>query len=320
MNRMFPKIKENIKNHNIIFIFLKTARDYAFYALNKISNYQLEKIRFYKKVGYHLNLNYPKSYNEKIVWKKIYDRNPLLPVTTDKYRVRSYLKEILGEKKAEEILIPLLYVTNKPETIPFERLPSAFIIKPNHTSGQNIIIKNGHFEKKQMVKTCRRWLKTTYGLEKLEWANQINRRKIIIEKLLIDDDGKIPKDFKFHMFHGKCKLIRVIFDRINIGSASTFDEKWNFLSVKKLHRPQGPKIKKPKNYKRMLELAEKLSVDFDYVRVDLYNLNGKIYFGELTHYPASGTKKFDPISFDYELGQHWKIEPEYWKNNQTLKK
>ena len=107
---------------------------------------------------------------------------------------------MLGEEKAKEILIPLSYVTNQPETIPFERLPSAFIVKPNHTSGRNIIVENGHFNKKEIIKTCQRWLKIPYGLEKLEWAYQPIKRKIIIEKLLHEDDGKIPKDFKFYIF------------------------------------------------------------------------------------------------------------------------
>ena len=318
MNKIYKKTKEKIKNSNFLFIVLKTIRDYSFYFLNKIFNYKLEKIRFYKEVGYQLNLKNPKSFHEKIVWKKINDRNPLLPITTDKYKVRSYIKKVLGEEKAKEILVPLLYITDQPETIPFERLPSAFIVKPNHTSGRNIIVENGHFNKKEIIKTCRRWLKTSYGLEKLEWAYQPIKRKIIIEKLLRDDDGNIPKDFKFYMFHGKCKSVHVsvhlIFDRKDNHSRSYFDEKWNFLSVKRSPSPLGPKIKKPKKYEIMLELAEKIAEAFDFVRVDFYNLNGKIYIGELTHYPASGTGKFEPQSFDFELGKYWKIKPKYWEN------
>jgi hypothetical protein len=305
MNKTYEQIKEKIKNNNFLFIVLITIRAYSIYFLNKISNYQIEKIRFYKELGYQLNLKDPKSYNEKIVWKKINDRNPLLPITADKYQVRSYIKEVLGEEKAKKILIPLLYVTNQPESIPFERLPSAFMVKPNHTSGRNIIVENGHLNQEEIINTCRRWLKTPYGLEKLEWAYQPLKRKIIIEKLLHDDDGKIPKDFKFHMFHGKCKLVQVTFERMNNPYMSFFDEEWNFLLVKKPNRLHGPKIKKPKNYEIMLELAEKLSQPFDYVRIDLYNLNGKIYFGELTHYPGSGTIKLDPSFFDFELGKYW---------------
>ena len=317
MNTIYQKMKEKIKNNHFLFIVFITMRAYGFYFINKISNYQLERRRFYKKLGYPLNLKNPKSFNEKIIWKKIHDRNPLLPVTADKYQVRSYLKEILGEEKAKEISIPLLYVTDQPKTIPFERLPHDYIIKANHASGFTIVVENGQANQKEIIKTCRRWLKTPYGLRKLEWAYQPIKRKIIIEKLLREDDGSILKEFLFHMFHGKCKLVQVRFDRMNhydSRSLSFFDEKWNFLSVKIPSLPQGPNIKKPENYEIMLELAEKLSKPFDYVRVDLYSLNGKIYFGELTHYPASGTGKWEPSSFAFELGKHWKIEPGYWKN------
>ena len=315
MNKIYKKTKEYIKSNHFLFIVLVIIRAYSFYFINKISNYKLEKIRFYKKLGYQLNLKYPKSFNEKVIWKKIYDRNPLLSITADKYEVRSYIKKVIGEERAEEILIPLLYVTDKPETIPFERLPSAFIVKPNHTSGRSIIVENGHFNQEEIIKICRRWLKIPYGLEKLEWAYQPIKRKIIIEKLLYKDDGSIPNQFNFYMFHGKCKSIHVIFgNKINNPPISFFDEEWNFLSVKKPNRLPGLKIKKPKNYKIMLKLAEKISKDFDHVRVDLYNLNEKIYFGELTHYVASGTIKLDPSSFEFELGKYWKIREEYWKN------
>ena len=310
MNKIYEKTKENIKNNHFLFMVLIAIRAYGFYFFNKISNYQLEKIRFYKKVGYRLNLKNPESFNEKIVWKKINDRNPLLSVTSDKYKARSYLRKVLGEEKAEEILIPLLHVTDKPETIPFERLPSAFIVKPNHASGHKIIVENSHFNQKEIIKTCRKWLKTPYGLEKMEWMYQPIKRKIIIEKLLREKDGKIPKRYNFQMFHGKCKLVHaIIVNKKNNTSVTSFDEKWNFSSVKITNYAQEPKIKKPENYKIMLELAEELSKPFDFVRVDLYNINGKIYFGELTHYPASGTGKFEPQSFDFELGKYWKIKP-----------
>ena len=318
MNQIIQKTKEKIKKHNLLFVIFIAVRAYSLYFLNRISNYKLEKIKFYKELGYQLNFKNPKSFNEKIIWKKINDRNPLLPVTADKYQVRSYLQEVLGEEKAEEICIPLLYVTDKPETIPFDKFPSSFIVKPNHASGRNIIVENGYFDKKEIIKTCRRWLNTPYGLEKLEWAYQPIKRKIIIEELLYDEDGNVPKRFKFHIFHGKCKLIRVFFGKKH-ASLSHFDEKWNFLPVKMSTLPQEPKIRKPKNYKSMLSLAKKLAEPFDYIRVDLYNLNGKIYFGELTHYPNSGGSRFEPNSFDFELGKHWKIEPKYWKNKSKIK-
>jgi len=314
MNLLYKILKEKIKNNDFLFIALYTIRAYIYNFINRISYYQIERRGFYKNLGYQSNLKHPHSYNEKILWKKIYDRNPLLPITADKYQVRSYLKEILGKAKAEEILIPLLYVTDRPETIPFDRLPPNFIVKPNHASGFYTIVEKGNLNKHALIKTCQKWLSTTYALEKLEWAYQPIRRKILIEELLIDNDGDLPKRFKFHMFHGKCKLIHVFFGRNNHFSLSHFDEKWNFLPVRLSSIAQGPRIVKPKSYEMMLKLAEELAQPFDYVRVDLYNIGKKIYFGELTHYPESGRGKFEPDSFDFKLGKFWKILPRYWKN------
>jgi hypothetical protein len=311
MNPIYQKLKKIIKNHDFLFVILITFRGYFYDFLNRISNYYLEKKRFYKKVGYPLHLKNPRSFHEKIIWKKIYDRNPLLPITSDKYEVRSYIKEILGEEKAKKILIPILYVTDKPDTIPFERLPSNFIIKANHGSGFNIIVKDGNFNKEKIIKTCQRWLKIPYGLEKLEWAYQPIKRKIVIEKLLCKNDGNKLRRFSFYMFHGSCKSIHVMLEERNNTLVSFFNERWDFLSANNPNRSQGPKLKRPKNYEIMLEIAEKLSKAFDHVRVDLYSFGGRIYFGELTHYTESGQGKFEPQSHDFELGKYWRIKSKY---------
>ena len=317
MNALCQRIKAQIKKHHSLYLLIYHIKIYGLYLINRLSHYQLEKRRFYRKLGYHLNLKNPKSYNEKIVWKKIYDRNPLLPVTADKYQVRSYIKEVLGEEQANEILIPLLYVTDKPEIIPFEKLPPVFIIKPNHASGRYIIMENGNFNKEEIIVTCKKWLVNPFGLDRLEWAYLPIKRKIVIEELLSEDNGRLLKEYLFYMFNGKCKFVQVRLDRINYYdsySLSFFDEKLNFLPVKIPNFRLGEKIEKPKNYYKMLELAEKLAEPFDHVRMDFYNLNGKIFFGEFTHYTASGMGKYEPKSFCYELGKHWKIEPGYWEN------
>jgi len=317
---MLMPIKNRIHRNVFLYGISRNVKTYLIYFFNILTNYSIEKARFYKLLGYKLDLKNPKTFNEKIIWKKIHDRNPLLPVTADKYEVRSYVKEALGEEKAKEILIPLLYVTNKPETIPFNELPIPFIIKPNHSSGKYIIIKDKKYDKEEIIRTCRKWLKTSYGLEKLEWAYQPIKRKIVIEKLLLDEEDKIPQDYKLHMFHGKCKLVKVVFDRMTELSLSYFDPNWHFIPNKDSNEITEPKMEKPKNYEVMLKIAQALSASFDFVRVDLYNLDGKVYLGELTHYPTSGTRNFDPKCLDFELGKHWAIKPKYWENNHSTKK
>jgi len=311
---MLMPIKNRIHRNVFLYGISRNVKTYLIYFFNILTNYSIEKARFYKLLGYKLDLKNPKTFNEKIIWKKIHDRNPLLPVTADKYEVRSYVKEALGEEKAKEILIPLLYVTNKPETIPFNELPIPFIIKPNHSSGKYIIIKDKKYDKEEIIRTCRKWLKTPYGLEKLEWVYQPIKRKIVIEKLLIDKEGKIPKDYKLHMFHEKCIFTLIIFGRMDSIGRIYFDKNWDILSFEGNVSSQDLKMEKPRNYKVMLKIAQKLSASFDLVRVDLYNLDGKIYFGELTHYPESGIRKYDPKYFDFELGKYWNLKTNCWES------
>jgi len=322
MNKFYQKIKERIKENYFIYIILINARANVFYFLNKVFGYFYTKRKFYKKMGYPLNLKNPQSFHEKLVWKKIHDRNPLLSVTADKYQVRSYIKEVLGEEQAKEILVPLLYVTDKPQIIPFKRLSLPCILKPNHASGRNIIIENGNYIQKELVNTCKKWLQIPYGLDKLEWAYQSIRRKIVIQKLLKDENGKLPEiEYKFYIFHGKCEIIRVDSDLncdLHHLRRVFFKADWKLLDVTSNNRKRGPYINSPGNLSKMIKIAEKLSRPFDFVRVDLYNINGKIYFGELTHYPASGMDKFVPQSFDFRLGKYWKIEKGYWKKNNEL--
>jgi hypothetical protein len=282
---------------------LRLIYEYYYFFTDRLFGYRAEKTRFFKAKGYELNLENPATFSEKLVWKKLYDRNPLLVPTSDKYEVRFYLEQKLGPDKAKELLIPLLYVTGNPQTIPFENLPHSYIVKATHASGWNLVVRNKNRTEKEIVSHCRRWLNTPYGLRKNEWAYSKIRPKIIIEELLTDDEGNIPKDFKFYMFHGKCGYVRVHFDRYGTPASTAFTPEWHFLQISK--RP-GPVIEKPPNYEAMLSLAAELSQDFDFVRVDLYNLNGRIYFGELTHYPLSGRTRI-PYDYDLELGRLWKL-------------
>ncbi|MCL4378292.1 MAG: hypothetical protein M1409_07940 [Actinobacteria bacterium] len=294
--------------------------------INRLTGYKKERQKFFSSLGYYPNLKNPQSFNEKVIWKKIYDRNPLLPIVSDKYKVREYLKEVLGEKEAEKILIPLLYVTNNPENIPFDTLQEEYIIKPNHASGMILLAENIEKQKRytiiddhkttilsdcnqtrsKIIKICKRWISMPYGFSSNEWAYQKIKRKIVIEKLLRDNCGKIPADYKFHMFYGKCKFIYVCSGRYGNFTLTYYDTNWNSLNVS-YDKPIKP-TKKPDVLDKMILISEKLSKDFDYVRIDLYITDNNIYFGEITQYPDSGHRKFTPTEFDFKLGKYWKIK------------
>jgi hypothetical protein len=284
--------------------------------VDKLQKFKRLRKLFNEKLGYQLDLKNPRSYNEKINWKKLYDRNPLLTITADKYEVRRYLENILGEKQAEKYLIPLYYVTSKPEDIPFDNLPSSFVIKPNHGSRMHMIVKNkNELQSAKVIAQCKSWLEEHYGLFHFEWAYRNIKRKIIIEKLLLTKDRQLPRDYRFFCFHGVCRFVRTSNNRFsNDDQSAYFDTRWNPLPV---HNPgyeiSKSTFEKPSNLEEMIWLAEKISRDFDSVRVDLYYCDGKIYFGELTHYRACGLARFEPQSFDFQFGEYWKLLPEYWK-------
>lgn len=277
-------------------------RDYFFIKKEQLFGYPFLHSLFSKKLEYNLNLKNPSSFNEKLNLKKLKDRNPLLTLTADKYLVR----EFVSSRVSEDILIPLLFETFNPEEIPFDKLSKNYIIKANHGSGTNIIIRQGEeVDKNEIILKCKDWLEKPYGHRNFEWGYKNIKRRIIIEELLQDEDGKVPVDYKFYLFQGKCKLIHVDFERYGESrSRSLFSTSWEFLDVQ-YEYPIGHYIKPPKNLERMIEIAEKLAYKLDFVRVDLYDHQGSIYFGEMTHYPGNGMEKFTPQSFDFELGKNW---------------
>jgi hypothetical protein len=304
---MLEKLKATAK-YLVTFPWIRRPAYWIFKAFEIASGYRIEKYRFKKRTGYDLQLDPPRSFSEKIVYKKLFDRNLLLTKTADKYRVREYVKEQLGKERASEILIPLLYVTDNPETIPFDTLPDEYIIKANHGSGTNIIIKEGDdVDRQQVISTCKQWLAQPYGLFKHEWAYQGIDRKIIIEKLLRNNDGTLPKDHKFHVFNGTTEFIQVDFNRHTNEQfkRTLLTRDWQRIDAS-LKYPQGPNVDKP-DTSDMLEIAENLAESLDYARVDLYNTDNGIYFGEITHYPGDGRVKITPTSFDFELGEKLKV-------------
>ncbi|MCX6703328.1 MAG: ATP-grasp fold amidoligase family protein [Candidatus Zambryskibacteria bacterium] len=282
------------------------VRGVLFDVCEVLTGYSVEKKRFESKVGYVPNIQHPRSFSEHIVYKKLYDRNPLLAVVSDKYAVRGYIKKILGEEESSKVLIPLLYATSDLQTIPFDTLSGEYIIKANHNSGPHFIVeKNQIPDREHIISSLEKQIAIPYGILKHEWAyKKIKNKMVVVERLLRDEDGNIPKDYKFHMVKGQCVFIQVDFDRFSNHSRTLYDKDWNYLPVT-LKFPQGPEKERPENLDKMLKLATLLSAGFDYIRIDLYTIKEDVYFGEMTHYPGSGMEKFTPEEFDFTLGTYW---------------
>ncbi len=260
------------------------------------------KIKYYMTFRKKLNIDNPKSYNEKLQWLKLYDRNKKYTTLVDKYEVKKYVASVIGE----DYIIPTIAVFNSFDDIDFSKLPDKFVIKCTHDSGGLIICSD---KSKLNIKNARRIinksLKKNYYRIGREWPYKNVKRKIIIEKYMQDfTDGEL-RDYKFFCFNGKAKLMFIASNRQGKGDTyfDFFDLDFNHLSFEQGH-PNAPSIPhKPINFDKMIVLAEKLSKNIPHVRVDFYEVNGKIYFGEMTFFHYSGFTRFNPEKWDFELGK-----------------
>lgn len=265
------------------------------------SHAELEKFR--KRVKHEPNFNNPKTYNEKIGWKKHNDRNPLITITSDKVAVRDYIIK----KGLEDILVPLIDISSEPYSD--ETLPKKGIIKPNNASQRYLFldrIKNIH----RATKKVNRWLNFSYGTINGEWAYSQIQPKLITEELICD---KPSNALKLLCFHGKpyyiyAQTYSLVGQTISPTNITLYDLEWNKQDVKMLNLPN---IDLPKPNKsclsKAIEVSKILSEPFDFVRVDLHWIDNKIYFSELTHYPTSGSIYFSDPSWDKNLGSYWNI-------------
>lgn len=259
--------------------------------------------------GVKADLDHPETFNEKLQWLKLHDRNPDYTVMVDKFKVRDYIAQTIGE----EYLIPLLGAWDDPDEIDFDTLPEQFVLKCNHNSGFGMCIckDKAALDRDKVKAELQKGLAQDYYLSGREWPYKEVPRKIIAEKFMSDGENELA-DYKFHNFNGIPKLILVCRDRFQPTGLTEdfFDEKWNHLE---LSRPNIPCSKnpllKPKELDLMLELSAKLSQDIPFLRTDFYVIEGRVYFGELTFFPASGFAPFVPAKWDAILGS-WLTLPE----------
>ena len=244
--------------------------------------------RYRAHFGKKLNLNDPKTFNEKLQWLKLYNRDPEHTMLVDKYKVRDYIANKLGE----EYLIPLLGVWNSPEEIDFDQLPNQFAMKCNHNSGVGMCIckDKSLLDFPAVRRELKRGLEEDYYLTGREWPYKNVERKIICEKFMNDSSGGLI-DYKFFCFNGTVDCVMLCLDR-HLGDTKFyfFDKDWNLkrLNVRGKNAPKDFTLRKPACMDEMFRIAEQLSVGHPFVRVDLYECNDKIYFGEMTFFPDSG--------------------------------
>lgn len=263
-----------------------------------ISDKKCIELQYKIKTGEKLDFSNPVTYNEKIQWLKLNYRDPLLKKVVDKYEVREYVKETIGEK----YLIPLIGLYNNVHEIDFDALPQKFIMKMTNGSSFNYISRHKTAEDiKNIKRLFSRWQKTNFYTFGREWAYKDVPNRIICEELLQTSGNTEPDDFRIFCFNGKAEFIVVDYDTITDGVKSTKNKKRNIydkdinLTDYTMGYPNAPHINLEKTpaLKEMIMLAEKLSKPFPVVRVDFYHFDNKTFFGELTFYHGSGYLKMD---------------------------
>lgn len=259
------------------------------------------RLQYYLHMKRVLHINPPRTFNEKIQWLKLYDRRSFYTNIVDKYSVRSYIEQRIGA----DHLIPLLGIWNCVEDIDFDQLPRAFVLKCTHDSGSVIICKDkSTFDTEVAKKKLKKCLLQNIYYNGREWPYKNAKPRVIAEKCLIDNESGDLKDYKFMCFNGEPKCIFTGSNRQSGELYITFfDLKWNRLPFER-HYPCDPRdIKKPQNLSEMIELAKILAKEFTFIRVDFYEADGIIYFGELTLYPGSGFEEFRPDEWDLKMGR-----------------
>lgn len=285
----------------------------------KYTEYRLLPTRIYLQLCYFrafrrfIDFKRPTTLNEKLQWKKLYGYSPVHTIITDKYSVREYVSKRLGK----DYLIPLITVLDDPDKLELVNLPQSFVAKVSHGSGQNIIVRDKSQVDELGIRKClKRWFRDNHYYESREPQYRDIEPRIIVEELLTDDYGKIPLDYKLHCFNGRVEAIQVDIDRFGDHRRNFYSRGWDLLPFTwSPWGKDGPKwkngsaIEKPRELVEMIDVGETLSESFDYIRVDLYCLRHRIYFGELTLHHGGGTERFDPEEYDKILGDKLTLSP-----------
>lgn len=262
------------------------------------------RLEYRSYFGKKLDLDNPKTFDEKLQWLKLYNRNPLYTQLVDKCEVKSYVGKMIGQ----EYIIPTFGVWDSFDEIDFDSLPNRFVLKCTHDSGGIVICKDkGSLDIEKVRNKLTRSLKNNFYWQGREWPYKNVKPRILAEQYMEDSTDKELRDYKIYCFNGKVHATLLASNRMNESHEMTFDyfdKEFNHLKLTNHWHPNASEVPhKPQNYEQMQELAQILSKGFPHVRVDFYEVNGKIYFGELTFFDMSGFLILHPDDWNIEWGE-----------------
>lgn len=308
MNLGKEQLKRLLTKDGAYWVLYVALRDLKL--MHLLNDEQYTKLSYRVRMGKKLNLSHPKLYNEKVQWLKLYDHNPIYTTLVDKYAVKDYVKKKIGE----QYIIPTLDVWDSFDSIDFDSLPNQFVLKTTHGGGNTGIVicrDKQKFDKKSAKAIIVRSLKRDAYLVSREWPYKNVPRRIIAEEYMEDKKTGELRDYKFFCFDGEPKVLFVASERQRREEPcfDFFDTDYKHLDLRCSHPLADVPPEKPESFEEMLVLAKKLSEGFPHVRVDLYEINGRPYFGELTLYHWEGLMPFYPESWN-EIFGNWLILPE----------
>ena len=253
------------------------------------------------RMGKRLNLDHPVTFNEKLQWLKLYNRDPRYTVMVDKVKAKEYVASIIGE----EHIIPTLGVWDSPDDIDWDSLPNQFVLKCNHDSGSVCICRDkASFDREGAVRKLRAALHRDMFYAGREWVYKNVERKVFAEKFMVDESGTELKDYKIFCMNGEPEIIQVDYGRFTKHMRNIYDKEWNRLEME-IEYPSDAShvIDRPAKLQEMLQLARRLSARVPHLRADFYSIDDKLYWGELTFFHGSGMEQFRPEEWDERLGK-----------------
>jgi len=282
--------------------FRRAGRDFLFHLPDPIYAY----IKYFRTHGRILNLRNPRTFNEKIWHRKLYQRDPKMVSWADKLKV----KELVADVAGPSYVLPTLWQGESAGGIPFDSLPRPYVLKTNHGAcGKDMLfVRTGerinHSEARETMQAA---LEQTYGLYGREWAYSQIKHKVFAEPMMIGEDGGVPADYKFHVFDGKVRFVELHANRFSEHRVNHYTEDWQLLpfelELPNLDTAPSP----PACFGEMKRVAERIGARFDYVRVDLYEHRSQVIFGEVTFYPGGGSLRFRPAVWDLRYGSAWHL-------------
>ena len=270
----------------------------------------LLKVQWKRYFGYELDIEHPRTFNEKLQWLKLYDRKPVYTTMVDKYRAKQWVADRIGE----DYIIPTLAVYGSVDEIDLDKLPDRFVLKCNHDSGSVVICRDkATFDLDAAKRQLGEALKKNFYWKNREWPYKDVKRCVFAEKYL-EATGDDIVDYKMMVFKGKVKCTFTCTNRRSGGGLNVtfFDTNWERMPFTRHYPMDVNAIERPASYEEMVRVSERLSEFMPFSRIDFYEIKGKPYFGEITLYPGAGYEEFEPKEWDYTLGEWMKLPIDEW--------